>query len=341
VIDDLSMTWFNLRERRSSLAARSKLAETAARRQTFAAAMTQFEEQMTAAKVVTPATRPLNLYYGLAQAGMAIAAAHAPDPWSFSRHGLKLGDTNADLTDIQVTPEGEGAFQRVAAATGSSTIAGPVSPGTVWASLPDLGQGARLPGSTAPIPVDLLVSTFYKEMPRATVYLDTELPEDDRDAWLKRFGEIMANYPSAEGWAIPVEENAIQLPPRRGGRWAVTVEWRTPPPFKELSEEEIEIFFDGIAPEYRYRDDRYLRPSVEDDGKQPPSPLMTWWLLLYSFSMLARYQPRKWVQLLDLDKSENAVPLQYALELALSVIPHLVLEALDGKPRLLSKPVAF
>ena len=68
---------------------------------------------------------------------------------------------------------------------------------------------------------------------------------------------------------------------------------------------------------------------------------MTWWLLLYSFSMLARYQPRKWVQLLDLDKSESAVPLQYALELALSVIPHLVLEALDGKPRLLSKPVAF
>jgi hypothetical protein len=88
MIDDMSMTWFRLRERRSSLRSRSRLGDSAARRQTFAAAMQQFEEQFTAAKAVTSYTRPLNLYYGLAQAGMAIAAAHSPDPWSFSRHGL-------------------------------------------------------------------------------------------------------------------------------------------------------------------------------------------------------------------------------------------------------------
>jgi hypothetical protein len=27
---------------------------------------------------------------------------------------------------------------------------------------------------------------------------------------------------------------------------------------------------------------------------------MTWWLLLYSFSILARYEPRRWMKLLDL-----------------------------------------
>lgn len=96
MLNDEAMTWFRLNERRSSLHERSKLDETNARKQTFAAAMAQFEEQFSAAKAVTAATRPLNLYYGLAQAGMAIAAAYAPDPWSFSRHGLRLGDRNPE-----------------------------------------------------------------------------------------------------------------------------------------------------------------------------------------------------------------------------------------------------
>src|SRR5690348_5817158 len=86
LIDNASMIWFALRDRRSRLASSSTLRSSAARRKTFAAAMAQFEEQMTAAKVVSPATRPLNLYYALAQAGMAIAAVHGPDRWGFSRH---------------------------------------------------------------------------------------------------------------------------------------------------------------------------------------------------------------------------------------------------------------
>jgi hypothetical protein len=340
VIDETSLLWFALRERRSSLVPHTKLAETAARRQTFAAAMAQFEEQMTAAKVVTPATRPLNLYYALAQAGMAIAAAHAPDPWSFSRHGLKLVDTSPDLADIQVAPEGDGAFQRVAAARASPGISGPVSLGALWASLPDLGEAAPLPGAAAPVPIILNTSAFHTGRLRATVHFRHEMP-DDRNAWLTRFDEIMALYPGRKDALIPVERDSIQPPPRRDGLWSVILEWPPLPPFEELPPEAVESFLNGIAPAYRYRGDRYLRPSVEGEGKLPPSPLMTWWLLLYSFSVLARYQPRKWMQLLDLDKAETAVPLQYALEVALSVVPHLVLEALDGQSWLLAKPVAF
>jgi hypothetical protein len=68
---------------------------------------------------------------------------------------------------------------------------------------------------------------------------------------------------------------------------------------------------------------------------------MTWWILLYSFSIRAQYEPRRWVALLDLDKSEAAVSLRYVLEEALTALPHLVLEALDGEPYLLSKPILF
>ena len=134
-----------LRERRSSLHSRSRLSESAARRQTFAAAMQQFEEQFTAAQVVTSYTRPLNLYYGLAQAGMAIAAARSPDPCSFSRHGLSLVERSGDLATMTVRLEGEGGFQKIAAVIESPGISGAVALGALWASLPGL-QAGKLPG---------------------------------------------------------------------------------------------------------------------------------------------------------------------------------------------------
>jgi hypothetical protein len=343
VLNDDTMTWFRLHERRSSLHERSKLNETNARKQTFAAAMTQFEEQFTAAMGVTAATRPVNLYYGLAQAGMAIAAAHAPDPWSFSRHGLHLGDRNPELADMLVRPEGkegQGGFQKVAAATGSPLITAPVSLGTLWASLPDLARAGTLPGSAWRIPLALSHDAFPAKRPRATLYLPGEMPEE-HDAWMAAFKAMMADYPSAEGWAIPIEDGRIQITrsPRR--HWEVILRWPAKETGGEMSEEELEAFFAKVAPEYRYRGDRFLRPSINSAGGLPPSPLMTWWLLLYSFSILARYEPRRWVNLLDRDSSKVASLLRYGLEEALTAVPQLVLEALDTEPTLLSKPLAL
>jgi hypothetical protein len=48
------------------------------------------------------------------------------------------------------------------------------------------------------------------------------------------------------------------------------------------------------------------------------------------------------VQLLDRDRPKGvAVLLRYALEEALTAVPQLVLEALEGEPSLLPKPLAF
>ncbi|MFF3581296.1 YaaC family protein [Streptomyces mirabilis] len=94
------------------------------------------------------------------------------------------------------------------------------------------------------------------------------------------------------------------------------------------------------GPVYRFNDHRYLRPAFEP-AKLPPSPLMSWWLLLYSFSMLARYEPLKWTDALDIDKSPDAAALEYAMDAALEVLPHLVLEGLRQTPIPLSKPLAF
>lgn len=57
--------------------------------------------------------------------------------------------------------------------------------------------------------------------------------------------------------------------------------------------------------------------------------------------MLARYQPRKWTDALDIDRSPDAAALEYALNTALEVIPHLVLEGLQQRSIPLSKHLAL
>jgi len=190
------------------------------------------------------------------------------------------------------------------------------------------------------LPLDLLPDDSSARTPRASIFIPGEMPAEN-PAWLARFSEIIARYPGAKGCMIPDEPYAVQAPEKATQQWVITVEWPAPDRSRDLSEGEVKAFFDEIAPEYRYRDDQFLRPAIDADGNVPPSPLMTWWLLLYSFSILARYEPRRWVELLDLDKSEAAVSLQYLLEEALAALPHLVLEALDGESYLLSKPISF
>ncbi|MEU6555713.1 hypothetical protein ABZ915_36515 [Streptomyces sp. NPDC046915] len=107
-----------------------------------------------------------------------------------------------------------------------------------------------------------------------------------------------------------------------------------------MEDAEVDSFFDSRAPAYRINAGRFVRPSFEP-AKNPPTPLMCWWLILYSYSMLARYQRRKWSEALDVDKSKSAAALEYAMDIVLEVVPHLVLEGPDQEPLLLAKPMAF
>jgi hypothetical protein len=178
--------------------------------------MGQFEEQFTAAKVVTEATRPLNLYYGLAQAGMAIAAAHADNPWSFSRHGLRLTNREGELADMTVLPDSDGGFQKVATATGSTLIAGPVRLGALWASLPELTDAGMLPGSDTLAPILLSANETPASAPSGSVFpsgdvLDRDLLPD-YNRWSERFQEIMKAYPGTGGIAVAPKEDAIISP---------------------------------------------------------------------------------------------------------------------------------
>jgi hypothetical protein len=146
--DETTQMWARIRDRRRRLQDTPLVKGSTARCDSISAGLAQFEEQMTAAKAVSTVTRPINLFYALEQAGLAIAAAYAPGEYWFSSHGLKVVDLNAKLYDMKVRVDGDqkgGTYRAVSNVVGSEVIESEVSVGALWASLPDL-TFAPLPG---------------------------------------------------------------------------------------------------------------------------------------------------------------------------------------------------
>lgn len=315
---DRTLLRVELRRRRTSLESKTLLASSSSRRGAFSAAMQQFEELMSASAAVGPASRPITLYYAIVQAGFAVAAAHKTDPWSFGQHGLKLQSARASVADISVGPEGTGAFQIVAQATNSPPLQMPVTVGALWSSLPDF-EFRKLPSSSAPIALGIYADVDQTRIEPDEPFLATVIVEDEnpgREKFKQHLSDRLSAYPGIDGFTV-VKGSYEEV---RERRWTAQLRW------------DHRIDLDEIAPAYLQNENYFLRPSLDGEGNPPPSPFMTWWAMLYTFSVLSRYYPREWAAALNIDKSETAALLEYCLELALDVVPQLAMDALDGKP---------
>jgi hypothetical protein len=114
------------------------------RRAVYGAALGQFQELMTAAKDSSAASRPLPLFYALSQAGRAIAADRADNPWQLRGHGLVAPDLDGEILNVSVHRQQRkdkapiDSFAGVARATGGAPFEGAVTIGALWASLPEV-----------------------------------------------------------------------------------------------------------------------------------------------------------------------------------------------------------
>ena len=127
------------------------------RRHVFSASLGQFDELLTAAAAVGPASRPLPLYYALNQAGRAIAAARQdpPQPWEPKSHGLHIGDPESDfLGELAIDPaprkDGRDSFGILARATGRPPLVNSVMLLNVWAAIPGCPSPASAPEHPGP-----------------------------------------------------------------------------------------------------------------------------------------------------------------------------------------------
>lgn len=304
-----------------------------ARRRTFGAAMQQFEDLLQSASGLSYLSRPLPLFYALSQAGRAITAARSLPPYELQAHGLSFHQVNppADLADrvIRVTPRRDwsDSFSMVARTLGVRAInADGIRFDLACAALPELSSFTHMPSRRA-IPLDykrqgmpgvhFVMSTDAKAL--VGFWPDTDQPSfsDNPDQAAARH---LAAYPTAAGWQL--EGPPPQLDEQ--GYVVARIKWTTE---HGSSEDDRARRIEFVAPMYRGR--RYLVPELGNIGVIPT--IMRWWLVLFALSMLARYEPAEWSALMDVDKSEWAAPLEYALDEALVALPPLVLSAIAGR----------
>src|SRR5687768_4940330 len=123
----MTSVWQTIRALRSSPPG---LASDEGRRNVFSAALQQSQELMQAARSVGHATSPILLFYGLSQAGRAIAAAFGKDRWEIRGHGLAIvTDRREAIGDVAIEPRPgrQDAFGVVADALGSESLTAPIT----------------------------------------------------------------------------------------------------------------------------------------------------------------------------------------------------------------------
>jgi len=194
--------------------------------------------------------------------------------------------------------------------------------GAVWASLPELVEAIDDAEWLAALKVDEVPPSKDSPMTRGAD-LETVVQFDPIPPSQEALQERLTHYPTAAGYTVP---SPLGVP----GVVTMNVDrlfGRVPVYWEAASFSERVQVLDRVAPAYRDFDDRWLRPGL---GKrlELPAPFMSWWLLLFALSMIARYHPREWAALLRIERSDFAADLEFCLDAALEAVPRLVLDAL-------------
>jgi YaaC-like Protein len=323
------------------------------RRHVYGAALAQFDELISAASAVGPASRPLPLFYALSQAGRAISAAHLGEPWRLRWHGLNSHELDLPPTEVMVKrrlPQDEAgtfldSFSGVAAATGSEAFEKAVTLGELWRSLPE--AFGLLPSSDERRPTPLALVSEEIHDPNLPAVMRMQL--DPRHVYAVVVGfqgsgeeletHLAKHYPTAAGAVLYRTAGSDRVRADHTGygsgflfSWQVdssdaggqaSALSRVAP----VSGTPVPERMFGIRASSPAFEPRWLRPGV---GGVALSPLLTWWALLFGLSILARYEPASWVTALDYDASPLAAPLGRLLEIGLERVPELVFAALVG-----------
>lgn len=289
----------------------------------FHMALEQSEQLFRAAAEVPTDSRPILLFYGLSQAGRALAAASTQledRHWSATNHGLVSQTETVDPNDVwslktRVSQGENGLFRRV-----STTLMSPIDQGTV-----ELGATAanileftyeyqdfdRFPWafqspkkSLRPKP-DLDNSTMH-EMP-----LDIEIDVDSN-------GRLTTETPALAGLALATHDDGTLRRDQNGHLLVQIPEDRT-------VRDDWNAYPQGMQ---RYRGVKVLTRSL-GATTAATHPLMIWWLTLFPLSVLARYEPQKWQHMINLQASSSASQLEYLCHRALDTVPELLARVLQ------------
>ncbi|WP_375373358.1 YaaC family protein [Streptomyces sp. KAI-26] len=327
--------WRALRELRSKPPG---YASTGPRQKLFSSALEQSEQLFAAAASVGPASRPLVLFYGLSQAGRAIAAC-APVPTDKHRlngHGITAAQMDQpNLGSVTLKDKGASgtqSFTQIATILGSRSLPEETRLADLWASILEVSLWPLQAATRPHLSVSREAYQVNTNTLQATV---SGLPKNLQDLATKQDREEgvrawLADYPSLIGYrfqstgAIP-DSGPTSWDPMQGTIGCRLV-WDV-----VGGEEAAQLKFDNIAPwKGRSLSDstRVIHARFGGDDRVM-HPLLAWWGVLYALSMLARYQPGQWTAQIDVNRSKDAVAIEYLLDSALAAVPELILAAID------------
>lgn len=307
-----------------------------ARRKTYAAALEQAEQMFRAAAVVGPATRPLQVFYGLSQAGRAIAAAAVHfkgEDWRLDGHGIRASGFGKPFADIEIRTDpatSRGSFVRL-----SQLFESPV-----WGKEP-----VRLEEVWDMLPVNLEYPLTDRNRYPA-LYTDSSsihgdphpllhVPVCDIPDWVIDDGtretvtSFFAKYPGLARHHEYVRQTyRPDAPPDftryEHGGGELRVSWLMPQ--GDALVEERREHLHGLTRSHGLS--RWFLPAIPPTSREPHL-LMVWWSVVYTLSMLARYEPASWAGLISVDGNRHAVPIEGLLKRAIAFIPGLIASTLD------------
>jgi hypothetical protein len=290
------------------------------RRAIYGAGLEQFEQLLAASRGVPPSALPLPLFYALSQAGRAIVAARGDNP-RIDGHGLSQDRREPQPSALlhrrikRTSSRNEmDAFGAVSRAIGSSDLSGSVEIGALWVALPGthrIPEGAWRKSWRSSLAV--LDYTNHQAIKLGITVI--RLMSFSGNPHLGEIESLEDRYPS-----LPADARCNASPQSEklgAGSWELNVTWKADRPLNAVA---------------------HVDPSDQDEAKnllptlpgqdEVLHPLMMWWVLLFGFSVFARYEPELWIEALDVDRSPLAVPLEAVLQQALPAIPALLHEEL-------------
>ena len=306
-------------------------AERGARKLLFSAASKQSEQFFKSADAAGYEIKPILLYYGLNQAARAIAASMIDDEkkWELQGHGITCHNLNDDLSlgELVVSNQNRsGAFEALADILGSPTLSMKVPLQAIWMSLP---EGATVPLKGAE---QLWGAAKLKRIDGKDFLADLATYPWDKSKPVVRLSHLP--YALAPKNAVSAVELLRAKYPRLRNFLPVWDEAGNTLDFSWSSAERLSLsmaYYGGEAPKQfavtgfdivrcgmpGYGDPKegstWVIPAVGDNSR-PMNPLITWWAVLYTLSMLARYKPNNWTRMLDIDVSPDAPAIEYMLD---------------------------
>ncbi|KWT61853.1 hypothetical protein ADL21_11245 [Streptomyces albus subsp. albus] len=329
-------TWGQLRSTRWSPPPAA--ASDQPRRKTYVSALEQAEQLFRASAAVGPATRPLLLFYGLSQAGRAIAAAAASaEEWELNGHGIsQKGTLRADLPDIRVTSTAEAtsSFVRLSEILHSPLWGGAsLSLNALWDSLPENRLSPLRDDGTqrrTPLYVDHLCQhDELHPLANAPVHffpphvVQSRRPGRALAKYLQSFPEATTHHSYLR--VGPDLDADPRFSPDADGWGELIMNWKLPNGQAGDFSDRAQYLLSLTRP---YAGSAYFFPAL-GSNRTSLHPLMSWWAVLHTLSMLARYHPAEWASHIDVDASSYAVPIERLLKEAITTVPRLIIETIE------------